>query len=157
MKTIKLIALFSLLFCLNGFSQAKLPINFRVEKQAMSTPMSLLEDILFTNYYITKPVNIKFDGSLLNMYFDNGATYVKTNVTEVNRKAEYEGNQLALQTILYTDTKNASDTISLVVDYSIGYVQIVLPAKNSKGEYIGYTCYKNFDKKLVKENLLALN
>jgi len=157
MKTIKLIALFTFLFCLNGFSQAKLPVAFRVDKQSMSTPMSSVEDMFFSNYYYSKPVNIKFDGSVLNMYYDNGASFNKKNVTEVNRNAEYEDNNLRLETILYTANDNISDTISLVVDFSVGYVQIILPAKNSKGEYVGYTSYKNFDKSLIKETILALN
>jgi len=128
------------------FSQTKLPLVYRVEKQAMSTPMSLLEDMFFTHYYDTKPVNINFNGSLLNLYYDNGTSFVKKNVTEVNRNAEYENNALTIETILYTDNSNASDTISLVIDHSVGYVQLVLPTKNSKGEYIGYTCYKKFMK-----------
>jgi hypothetical protein len=156
MRTIKLIVLFILIFCLNGFSQTNAPIEFRVEKQAMSTPMSLLEDMFFINYYIAKPVNVKFDGSLLSMYFDNGASFTKKSLTEVDRSAEYENNSLSLETILYTDNANVSDTISLVLDYAVGYVQIILPTKNSKGEYVGYTSYKNFDKNLIKENSIAL-
>jgi len=157
MRTIKLIAILTLFFCSTGYSQIKLPLEFRVEKQAMSTPMSLLDEMFFMNYYFSKPVNIKFDGSLLNMYFDNGASFAKKNVTEVNRNAEYENNSVILETILFTDNANVSDTISLVIDYSVGYIQIVLPTKNSKGEYVGYTSYKNFDKNIIKENLLALN
>jgi hypothetical protein len=157
MRTITLIALFSFLFCLNGFSQAKLPLEFRVEKQSMSTPMSTLEEMFFGNAYYSKPVNVKFDGATLNMNFDNGATFVKKNLTEVNRNAEYENGSIISETILYTDKANASDTISLIADYYAGCVQVVLPTKNSKGEYVGYTSYKNFDKKLVRENILALN
>jgi hypothetical protein len=139
-----------------GFSQTKLPVVFRVEKQAMSTPMSSLEEMFFMNYYYSKPVNVKFDGALLSMYFDNGATYAKKNVTEVNRSSEFEDNNLVMETILFTDNANVSDTISLIVDYSVGYVQLVLPTKNSKGDYVGYTSFKNFDKSLIKENMLAI-
>jgi hypothetical protein len=152
MRTIKLIAFFTLVFCSIGYSQTKLPVNFRVEKQAMSTPMSLLEDVIFVHSYEAKPVNINFDGSLLNMYYDNGVTYTRKNVTEVNHDEEFENNNLALETILYTDNENVSDTISLVVDYTIGYVQIILPTKNSKGDNIGYTSFKKF----VKGDELAL-
>lgn len=152
MKTIKLIAFFSLCFCTIGFSQVKFPVKFRVEKQAMSTPMSSLEDMFFANPYNSKPVNINFDGSVLNMFYDNGATFVKKNVTEVNRNIEYDGDALSLATILYTDNTNVSDTISFVVDYSVGYVQLVLPTKNSKGENIGYTSYKKY----TKEDALAM-
>jgi hypothetical protein len=151
-RTIKLIALFILVFSLKGISQTKFPVEFRVEKQAMSTPMGLLEDMFFINYYYTKPVNIKFNGSILNMYYDNGGTFVKKNVTEVNRNTEYENNKLAIETILYTDNENSSDTISFVADYNVGYVQIILPTKNSKGEYLGYTSFRKF----TKENALAL-
>jgi hypothetical protein len=146
MKTNLIIAFFSLMFCTTGFSQAKLPVEFRVEKQSMCTPMGLLEDVIFTNYYISKPVKVKFDGSFLNICFDNGAAFVKKNVTEVKRNAEYENHNLAFETILYTDKANASDTISLVIDHSIGFVQLIVPVKNSKGENIGYTSYKKFEK-----------
>ena len=157
MRTIKLIILLTLFFCLNAFSQAKLPLQFRVEKQSMSTPMTTLDDMFFMNYYYAKPINIKFDGSILNMVYDNGATFIKKNVVEVKHSTEHENNTLVSETTLYTDKENASDTISFVIDYNAGFVQIVLPTKNSQGEYIGYTSYKNFDKKLVKENDLALN
>ena len=152
MRTIKLIVLFTVVFCLNGFSQTKFPIKFRAEKQAMSTPMTLMEDVIFTNYYYVKPVNIKFDGSLLNMYYDNGATFIEKKVTEVNRDKEYDGGNLMLETIRYTDNNNASDTISYVVDYIAGYIQIILPTTDSKGEYIGYTAYRKF----VTDGELAL-
>lgn len=146
MKAIIFIAIFILTLVSTAFSQTKLPVAFRVEKQAMSTPMGLLEDVLFTNYYFSKPVNVKFDGSLLNISYDNGASYLKKNVTEVKRNAEYDDDNLALETIFYTDKTNAADTISLVIDHSIGYVQVIVPAKNSKGENIGYTSYKKFGK-----------
>lgn len=153
MRTINLIAFFTFLFCLAGFSQTELPVKFRVEKQSMSTPMSSLEEMFFGNSYYSKPINVKFDGSVLNMYYDNGSTFAKKNVTEVNRNAEYEDGALTLETILYTDNANASDTISLIVDHYVGYVQVVLPTKNSKGEYIGYTSYRKF----TKESELAMN
>jgi len=157
MKTLKLTILIILYFCLNGFSQVKLPVEFRVEKQSMSTPMSTLDDMFFMNYYYAKPVNIKFDGSILSMYYDNGATFIKKNVAEVKHIPEYENNSLVSETILYTDKDNVSDTISYILDFKAGFVQIVLPSKNSTGENIGYTSYKKFDKKLIKENDLALN
>jgi hypothetical protein len=153
MKSIKLVILFTVLFCLSGFSQTKLSIAFRVEKQAMSTPMSSLEDAFFSNYYTSRPVNIKFDGTLLSMYYDNGSTFIKKYVTEINHQTEYEDDAMTLETILYVDNSNVSDTISYVVDHTVGCVQIILPTTNSKGEYVGYTCYKKF----VKENQLALN
>ena len=152
MKILILTFLFTSLFYLNGFSQSNLPITFRVEKQAMSTPMSSLDEIFFMNYYYAKPINIKFDGSLLKMNFDNGATFVSKNVTEVDRNIEFEENKKTMETILYTDINNASDTISLVIDYNVGYVQIVLPTKNSKDEYVGYTSYRHF----VNFNEIAL-
>lgn len=146
MRTANLIVFFILTFCLSGFSQTKLPVEYRVEKQAMSTPMSPLEDMFFINYYDTKPVNIKFNGSMLNMYYDNGVTFIKKNVTEVNRNAEYDNKNLVLETIYYTDNTNVSDTITFVIDHAVGYIQLTLPTKNSKGEYLGYTCYKKFTK-----------
>jgi hypothetical protein len=153
MRTIISIAFFTFFISSIGFSQTKLTVQFRVEKQSMSTPMTALEEVLFMNYFYVKPVNIKFDGSLLNVYYDNGATVVKKSVTEVNRNKEYEDNNLTLETILYTDNNNVSDTISYVIDHSVGYVQIILPAKNSKGDSVGYTSYLKF----VKGDELALN
>jgi hypothetical protein len=132
MRTIKLIAFFTLVFCSIGFAQTKLPIEFRVEKQAMSTPMTALDEIFFAHYYDSKPVNIIFTGSLLNMTYDDGSTFVKKNITEVNRDLEYSGDHLTLETILFTDNSNVSDTISFVVDHTVGYVQIVLPTKMQK-------------------------
>jgi hypothetical protein len=149
MKAIQIIAILTLLFSLNGFSQN---ISIRVEKQAMSTPMTTLDEIFFMNYYYAKPMNIKFNGVLLNMHYDNGQTFAKKTVTEVDRQKEFENDQLVMETIVYTDNANVSDTISLVLDYQIGYVQVVLPTKNSKDEYVGYTSYRQF----VKEEGLAL-
>ena len=144
MRTIKLIVLFTVVFCLNGFSQTKFPIKFRAEKQAMSTPMTLMEDVIFTNYYYAKPVNIKFDESLLNMCYDDGSTFIKKNVTEVKHDKEYDDGSLMLETFQYTDNNNTSDTISYVIDYLAEYIQIVLPTTNSEGKYIGYTAYRKF-------------
>ncbi len=152
MKTLKLITIFTLLFGSLAFAQTKFPVEFKVERQSMSTPMTSLDEVLFSNFYLAKPVNIKFDGSYLNMYFENGTALLKTNVTEIDREADYDDNNLIQEKILYIDNNNASDTISYVVNYIAGYVQLVLPTKNSKGDYIGYTSYR----KTVKENELAL-
>jgi len=151
MKSIKLFLLLTIIFCLKGYSQTNLPIKFRVEKQAMSTPMSSLDEAFFSNYYYSKPMNVKFDGATLDLYFDNGMTFAKKQVTEVRRNAESENNEVTLETILYVDNSNVSDTISYIVDHTASCVQIILPSKNSKGEYVGYTCYKQF----IKENQLA--
>ncbi|HPS12368.1 MAG TPA: hypothetical protein PLB87_03770 [Prolixibacteraceae bacterium] len=151
MKSIKLFLLLTIIFCLKGYSQTNLPIKFRVEKQAMSTPMSSLDEAFFSNYYYSKPMNVKFDGTTLDLYFDNGMTFAKKQVTEVRRNAESENNEVTLETILYVDNSNVSDTISYIVDHTASCVQIILPSKNSKGEYVGYTCYKQF----IKENQLA--
>ncbi len=56
---------------------AKLPVEFRVEKQALSTPMTDIDEVFFSNYFLTKPVNVKFDGTVLNLFFDNGSTPTK--------------------------------------------------------------------------------
>jgi len=96
-------------------------------------------------------MNVKFDGTTLDLYFDNGMTFAKKQVTEVRRNAESENNEVTLETILYVDNSNVSDTISYIVDHTASCVQIILPSKNSKGEYVGYTCYKQF----IKENQLA--
>ncbi|HNW50061.1 MAG TPA: hypothetical protein PKH79_03200 [Prolixibacteraceae bacterium] len=153
MKSIKLLVIITFLFCLNGFSQTKPSVAFRVEKQAMSTPMSSLDEAYFSNFYLARPVNVKFDGTLLNVCYDNGSTVVKKQLTEVKRNAEYEDNTVSIETVLFVDNSNVSDTISYTVDHVASCIQIVVPTKNSKGEYVGYTCYKQF----VKENQLALN
>jgi len=152
MKTTIIIGLIMVVLGLNGFSQTRLPIQFRVEKQAMSTPMSPIDEMFFSNFYYAKPVNIKFDGKFLNMFYDNGTSFAKKNVNEVNRDSLMDDGKLISETILYTDNENASDTISFSVDYNAGFVQITTPAKNSKGESIGYTSYRKF----VKENELAM-
>ena len=152
MKYLGLVLLVIVTFSLKGFSQVKFPIEYRVEKQSMSTPMTILEDALFLRSYFTRPVNIKFDGTRLNMVYDNGETCLKKDLTRVNREEEYEDNELSIERFYFTDNSNVSDTLMFVVDYEVGYVQFILPAKNSKGEKLGYTSYRKF----VKEEDLAL-
>lgn len=153
MKSLKLIIFFIVIFSLKGFTQEIFPVNYRIEKQSMSTPMSPVEDIFFNSSYYTRPINVKFDGTLLHMYYDNGATFTKRNLTKIDSEAEYEDGNLIMQTLYYTDNDNVSDTLLFIVDYDVAYIQMVLPTKNSKGEYIGYTSYRKF----VKEGELALN
>lgn len=129
---------------LESYSQLNPPVEFRVEKQSMSTPMSPIEDIFFLSSYYTKPVTIAFDGYLLDMHYDNGQSFLKTEVTEVNRDLEYDDNNLILETIYYTNNNNVTDTILFVKDYEIGYIRLILPTENSKGEKIGYTSYKKY-------------
>lgn len=144
MKYFSFIILFTIALSIKGYSQVKFPIEYRVEKQSMSTPMTILEDALFVRSYFTRPVNVKFDGNILDMHYDNGQTFTRKSVTKVNQEAEYEDGALSLEAYYYTDNNNVSDTIMFVVDYSVGYVQVVLPTKNSKGEKIGYTSYRKF-------------
>jgi hypothetical protein len=151
MKKVRSLIIFILLVTACQFSFAKTPIEFRAEKQAMSTPMSPIEDMLFGYYYYVRPININFDGSLLNMYFDNGATFVKKEVTKIDSFNEYDGKKLVQEVSLYVDNANSSDTISYIVNHIANSIQIVLPTKNAKGEYIGYTSYR----KLANENELA--
>ena len=153
MRFFLFIIILSFFLNINGFSQVQLPIEYRIEKQSMSTPMSVVEDIFFTSSYYTRPVNVKFDGAVLNLVYDNGATFTKRNVTKVNHEKEFEHAALSLETYYYTDNNNLSDTILMVIDYQVGYIQMILPTKNSKGEYIGYTSYRKF----VKNDELALN
>lgn len=105
-------------------------------------------------------MNVDFNGATLKMYYDNGAVFAKKEVTEVNRDEEFEDGKLSIETIFYTDKANVSDTISLVVDYNVGYIQVVLPTTNKTGEYIGYTSYRQFveaDKLAIEGGKLALN
>lgn len=153
MKRLTLVVLFIAVLSLQGFSQIKFPIEYRVEKQAMSTPMSLLEDVVFVHPYFTRPLNIQFDGSVLNMKYDNGEAFVNKNLTEVKKLTELDEDAIMFETFYYTDKSNVSDTIMFVVDHNIGYVEFVLPTKNSNGNNIGYTSYKKY----VKDENLALN
>jgi hypothetical protein len=153
MKTTVFIAILTLVLGTSAMAQTKFPVNFRVEKLALSTPMTTLEEVFFNNYFIAKPVNVKFDGTVLNLCYDNGSTLAKTNVTEVNRSKSFEDDALTQETIFYTNDTNVSDTISLVIDHAVGYLQLVVPSKNSKGESVGYTSYRKF----INKEELALN
>ena len=134
-------------------ASAKLPVSFRVEKQAMSTPMSTLNDVFFSHYYQSRPVTVTLTGSDLNMVYDNGSACLKMKLNEVSRQLVNEDDETSQEIIRYVNAANPTDTISYVKDLQIGYFQVIIPAKNSKGEYIGYTSYKYFD----KENSLASN
>lgn len=153
MKILKLLALFTFVFCMTSVAQTA--VKFRADKQAMSTPMTTLDEVFFVRYYSARPLNINFDGTVLNMTLDNGTSFAKKNVTEVKRNSDFEDGQLRMETVLYVDNANTADTISMVTDFQIGYVEIVVPTQNAKGEYIGYTSFKNFDKEIVKTSDLA--
>ncbi|MBN2807600.1 MAG: hypothetical protein JXR22_13155 [Prolixibacteraceae bacterium] len=135
-----------------GFGQVKFPVEYRVEKQAMSTPMTPLDEIIFLNSYHTRPVNVEFDGTRLQMFYDNRQLHLRKEVALVAREVEEEDGELYFERYIYTDKNIASDTIQFVVDYEVGYVQVILPSKNSKGENIGYTSYRQF----VKNDQLVL-
>ena len=153
MKILKLLALFTFVFCMTSVAQTA--VKFRADKQAMSTPMTTLDEVFFVRYYSARPINIFFDGAILNMTLDSGATFAKKTLTEVKRDNDFEDGQLRMQTVLYVDNANTADTISYVTDFQIGYVELVLPTQNTKGEYIGYTSYKHFDKAIIKTSELA--
>lgn len=154
MKILKLLTLFTFLFCMTSVAQTA--VKFRADKQAMSTPMTTLDEVFFVRYYSARPVNIFFDGAILNMTFDNGAAYANKTLTEVKRTNDFEDGQLRMQTVFYVDNANSADTISYVTDFQVGYIELVLPTQNSKGEYIGYTSFKHFDKAIVKTSELAI-
>lgn len=144
MKSFSILILFVVLFNLNGISQSIRPLSYRVEKISMSTPMTTLDEIFFMSYFHAKPVNVFFDGKDLKMTYDNGATLTKKEVTEVSRDEDTDDGQILMETILFVDNSLTTDTITFVMDYEVGYVQIVLPTKNSSGENIGYTSYRQF-------------
>ena len=135
-----------------SFAQVKFPVEYRVDKQSMSTPMTPMEDIIFLKSYFTRPVNVEFNGSHLKMFYDNGEFFTRKEVTNVAKEVEYEDNAISLERFVYTDNKIVADTILFVVDHNVGYVQVILPTKNSKGENIGYTSYRQF----VNQNQLVL-
>jgi hypothetical protein len=139
-----IVILFTFILSVNGFSQVKFPIEIRVEKQAMCTPMGPIDEAFFTNYYIMRPVNIKFDGSQINMVFDDGTIMQRLKVKKVRQDAEVEDNQIITEKITYTSNSNSSDTISLVIDHQFGMVQFIMPSKNSKGGYWGYTSFRQY-------------
>jgi hypothetical protein len=152
MKLKVLLILLLTSIALSSFSQSYFPVKFRVEKQAMSTPMTPLYDVFFDNYFHAKPVNVDFDGSVLKLLYDNGRVYTKKEVTKVDYiREEYKG-ELEYERILFTDNENPKDTISLVVDHLVNCYNIIVPEKNSKGENIGYKSYRHF----VEEEKLVL-
>ena len=118
----------------------------------MSTPMTPMEDVVFLKSFFTRPVNVEFNGSRLKLYYDNGEVLTRKEVVNVTKEVEYEKDAISLERFVYTDIKIVTDTIVFVVDYNIGYVQVILPAKNSKGENIGYTSFQQF----VNQNQLVL-
>ncbi len=153
MKTIAYILFFISALSINGYAQIKLPIKLRIEKQAMSTPMGPLDEVFFSNYFDSRPINIKFDGSLLNMEFDNGTLFQKIDVSMVKQDLEIEEDQILTEKLIFINKQNFSDTISLVIDHQFGYVQFIIPTKNSKGDYWGYTSYRqhvNLDELALK-------
>jgi hypothetical protein len=148
------LTILALIVCsLEGYSQIRFPLEYRVEKQAMCTPMELLEDVLFRHPYYAKPVNIHFDGEQLKMNYDEGTAHLSKKINKVHYESEFEDDKLALEKIYYCDQEISTDTFLLVVDYNVGYVQFIVPTKDSTGENIGYTSYRKF----VKTNELALN
>lgn len=153
MKLFALTILAIIIFSLDGHSQVQFPLEYRVEKQAMCTPMEPLEDVLFRHPYYAKPVTVHFDGENLKMLYDGGAAHLYKKISKVNYESEFEDDKLALEKIYYCDRNTATDTFLLVVDYSVGYVQFIVPTKDSTGENIGYTSYRKF----MKTNELALN
>lgn len=148
MKIITKSLLFILFAIITINVNSQLPIKFRVDEQSMSTPMSSVEDIFFSHYYYTKPVNINFNGNILNMYYDNNYSFYKNNLIKVG-----EDISTSQEKYYFVPNNNNSDTIIYIVDYEVKYVQFILPTKKPNGEYIGYTSYRKFIK---DESLLTL-
>lgn len=146
-KVTYLFILFAILFSFKSYSQDIFPVKYRVEKQAMSTPMSNIEEVFFNNPYYTRPINVKFDGKQLHLFYDNGASFIKKQVTEVESKADFDDDNQIIKRYFYTFNDNTTDTLMFVVDYEVSYVQIALPTKNTKGENVGYTSYKKYMEK----------
>ncbi|MFA9391622.1 MAG: hypothetical protein ACERKD_17565 [Prolixibacteraceae bacterium] len=153
MRTIILIIIASLAISLQTIAQITFPVEFRVEKQSMSTPMTDVEDILFMRSYHMRPVNVSFDGTQLIMKYDNGAIFTKKSLSKVDYETEFEDDALSMETFFYTDNDNTSDAILFVIDYNVGYMEVVLTTKNSKGVNIGYTSYRQY----LSGNELAAN
>lgn len=154
-RTMKFLTAFFLMTILSatfGVAQVKFPVEYRVDKQAMSTPMTPLDDIIFMNSYHTRPVNVEFDGNKVQMFYDNRQLYLRKDLALVNREVEEEDGEVYFERYIYTDKTLVSDTIQFVVDYEVGYVQLILPTKNSKGDNIGYTSFRQF----VKNEALVL-
>ena len=78
------------------------------------------------------------------MTYDNGSTLTKINVTKVRTEKEVEDGVIVAERNIYVDNANVSDTLLFVVDYNVGYFQMIVPTKNSKGDYWGYTSYRKF-------------
>ncbi|MDA3816313.1 MAG: hypothetical protein PF486_02980 [Prolixibacteraceae bacterium] len=152
MKLRVLFILFFISIAASSFSQSYFPVEYRVEKEAMSTPMTPLYDMFFDNYYHAKPVNVNFDGSVLKLLYDNGRVFSKKEVTKVDYIREEYNGELEYERFLFTDNENPTDTISFVVDHLVDCYQISFPEKNSNGENIGYKSYRHF----VEEEKLVL-
>lgn len=132
---------------------AQSPIKFRVDKQAMSSPMTPTDEIFFGSSYNIKPVNVNFDGEILIITYDNGSIFKQMNLSLVNQKdfSDYER-------YFYIDPKMPSDTIIYESGYMIGYVKIILPTKRESDDYYGYTSYTDYNIKYKKDpNYLTQN
>ncbi|HKK81466.1 MAG TPA: hypothetical protein VJ909_04415 [Prolixibacteraceae bacterium] len=144
MKLKVLSILFFVSIAISSFSQSYFPVQYRVEKQAMSTPMTPLYDVFFDNYFHAKPVNVDLDNSVLKLIYDNGRVFAKKEITKVDYiREEYEG-ELEYERFFFTDNDNPTDTITFVVDHLVDCYNVIVPEKNSKGENIGYKSFRYF-------------
>lgn len=146
----KIIQILILLLSIN-ISSAQLPIKFKVDKQSMSTPMTPIYDIFFGASYHTRPVNISFDGEILNMFYDNGSTFKKLNLILIDKNDFRDDGVVEYERFIYVDKNNMSDTIIHEIGYLVGYTKIILPTKSKSGEYVGYTSYTEYNEKYKKD------
>lgn len=127
-----------------GQAQDLLPVEYRVTKQSMSIPLTPIREAVFIHRYAEKPLNVKFDGSLLSMKYDDQKVFKHETVSKVDEYIENSNGKLLYEQYFYTLNSNTSDTISLVIDHEIPYIQLILPSKDSRGVKTGYKSYRIF-------------
>jgi len=145
---------------LNLKAQTNLPINFKSIDQSTAKPEEDGE-LYFMQYYIAQPINIYFDGSILNMYTDKGRTIIKTNVKSYT-KTEINDEELVEKWTLDVskgDSITRYDTIQIIIDHRFKWLQyqVILPTKDKYGE--NYTSYRKFssDELAISTKQLAQN
>ncbi|MCK9417152.1 hypothetical protein M0Q97_10900 [Candidatus Dojkabacteria bacterium] len=146
----KKITLLFLLFMISfiGLSQVNVPIKFRTTEQCATTPDEEDNELYFFDYWLSKPITVNFNGSVLNMYTDKGVTYLKKNIKTFDKKTDYDNsNNINLEKwtlVASSDSISRYDTIQIIIDYRFKYIQyqIILPTKDVYGE--NYTSFRKF-------------
>lgn len=146
----KKITLLFLLFMISfiGLSQVNIPIKFRTTEQSVTTLDDEDNELYFFNYWSSKPITVNFNGYVLYMYTDKGATYLKKDIKSVDKKIDYDNsNNVNFEKwtlIAKSDSVSRYDTMQIIIDYRYKYIQyqVILPTKDKYGE--NYTSFRKF-------------